>query len=124
MMTELSNVGHSVIIEVNRTEVIIDLSRLFAAYVLLHTHPVLKRAVNECLRGYGDDGVVEVAHLDGGQRDVLHPAVDTSATDGNPVTDMNHVIVCQADASHQTLDGVLKGQHQDSRGSPQSGKQR
>ena len=37
---------------------------------------------------------------------------------------MNHVIVRQTDSRHQSLDSVLKGQHQDGRSSTQTSKQR
>ena len=79
MLPELSDIGYTVIINSNRTEVKIDLTHLFATLTLLHSQPILEGAVNQCLRRNGNDCVIKVPYLDCCQTDLLYPSVGTSS---------------------------------------------
>ena len=123
MLTELCDIGHTVVIDLQRTEIIIYLTHLLPPLVLDHTLPVLERSIDKCLRRYSDDGIIEITHLHRCQCNILHLTVGSCRWYGNPVTDMQHLVGCQTDACHQSLDGILEDEHQDGRGSTQSCKE-
>ena len=50
-------------------------------------------------------------------------SISTSRRNGNPITNMYHVIGRQTYTCHQSFDSILKGQHQNSRCSTKTGKQ-
>mgnify|MGYP001389258868 CR=1 FL=1 len=81
--------------------------------------PVLERVFDEFLRRHGDNGVVEVAHLDY----VLDSTVGTSLADCNPVALAHHIVARKADARYKTRYCVLKHEHKYSRCGTESGKQ-
>ena len=85
--------------------------------------PVLERVFDEFLRRHGDNGVVEVAHLDSRERDVLDSTVGTSLADCNPVALAPHIVARKADARYKTRYCVLKHEHKYSRCGTESGKQ-
>ena len=83
---------------------------------LLHAHPVLKRVRNQGLWCNRDDGVVEIAHLYRGQRDLFHHTIDGRIGHSDPISLAHHVVTRQLNAGHQTRNGVFEHQHQHGRG--------
>lgn len=92
-----------------------------SATALLHALPVLERLLHKRRRRHGDEGVVEVAHLDRGERHLLNHTVHASLVEGYPVALVKHVVARQAHASHKAGDGILEHKHHDGRGGTQSG---
>ena len=83
--------------------------------------PVLERVFDELLWRYGYDGVVEVAHLDGRQRDVLDSTVGASFAYCYPVALAHHIVACKTYACHKPRNGVLEHEHKHSRCGTESG---
>ena len=75
------------------------------------------------MRGYGHDGVVEVAHLDRGERYFLDSAVDASFLHCYPVALVEHLVACKAYSRHESRDGILEHEHEDGRGGTESCKE-
>ena len=102
----------------------VDVDRQFqaASTSLAHTAPVLKRVANEQIRRYGGYGLVEVLHLDGGERHLSDISVGSILVHGYPVARAQHVVGSKLHAGNKAEDGVLEDQHYyGSRGS-ESGK--
>ena len=96
----------------DRAEIDIHPTGHSPAFALSHGVPVLERLVDEGLRSDGDCGVVVVAHLDGGECDVVDDTVDSSLAHCYPVALVKHVVAGEANASHEAGNGVLKNKHE------------
>lgn len=108
--------------EVNGVGVDVDRQLQAASTSLAHTAPVLKRVANEQIRRYGSYGLVEVLHLDGGERHLFYISVGSILVHGYPVARAQHVVGSKLHAGNKAKDGVLEDQHYyGSRGS-ESGK--
>ena len=83
-----------------------------AAAALLHAAPVLERVAHESIGRYGGDGLVPVAHLDGGEGHLLHIAVGPVLGHGDPVAGAQHVVGRELYACHETHDGVFEHEHE------------
>ena len=81
----------------------------------------MERVFDELLWRYGYDGIVEVAHLDGRQRDVLDSTVGTSFAYCYPVALAHHIVACKTYACHKSRNGVLEYEHKHSRCGTESG---
>ena len=77
-----------------------------------HAAPVLVALRDQPPGRHGDDGLVEVAHLDRVQGDIDHVAVGTRTGHGDPVAHPQHVVGGQLHAGDETQDGVLEDQDQ------------
>ena len=89
---------------------------------LAHAAPVLKRVAHEQIRRYGGDGLVEVLHLDSGERHFPYISVGAILVHGYPVARTQHVVGRKLHAGHKTEDGILENQHDDSSRSAKTGK--
>lgn len=108
--------------EVNGVGVDVDRQLQAAPTSLAHTAPVLKRVAHEQIRRYGGYGLVEVLHLDGGERHLSYQSVGSIFGHGYPVARAQHVVGSKLHAGNKAEDGVLEDQHYyGSRGS-ESGK--
>lgn len=108
--------------EVNGVGVDVDRQLQAAPTSLAHAAPVLKRVANEQIRRYGGYGLVEVLHLDGGERHLFYISVGSILVHGYPVARAQHVVGSKLHAGNKAKDGVLEDQHYyGSRGS-ESGK--
>ena len=61
----------------------------------LHAAPVLERLGHQAPGGDGDDGLVEILHLDRMQGDVHHIAIRADLGHFDPVADPQHVVAGQ-----------------------------
>lgn len=102
--------------------------KIYAAHdpssvTFLHWFPVLERVIDKSLGRDGHYGIVEIAHLDGSERYLLHRAVDARLVNGNPVAFVYHVVACEPYSGNKSGDGVLEHKHEYCRCRTQSGKQ-
>ena len=116
--------AHLIVDDAYRMHIVGDTSANPAAAALLHALPVLERLVDKRFRRDGDDGVVEIAHLHGGECHILHHAVHPGLFHRNPVALAEHVVRGEMNARHESCDGILEYEHQYSRRGTQSGKER
>ncbi|MNJ14976.1 hypothetical protein D3C77_92140 [compost metagenome] len=82
---------------------------------LLHAAPVLERLGHQAPGGDGDDGLVEILHLDRVQGNVHHIAIGADLGHLDPVADPQHVVAGQLHAGDERQQGVLVDQQDDCR---------
>lgn len=97
--------------EVNGVGVDVDRQLQAASAGLAHAAPVLKRVAHEQIRRYGGYGLVEVLHLDGGERHLSYKSVGAIFGHGYPVARAQHVVGSKLHAGNKSEDGVLEDQH-------------
>ena len=73
----------------------------------LHAAPVLERFGHQAPGGDGDDGLVEVLHLDRVQGDIHHVAIRANLRHFDPVANPQHVVAGQLHAGDERQQGVL-----------------
>lgn len=108
--------------EVNGVGVDVDRKFQAAPSSLAHTAPVLKRVADEQIRRYGGYGLVEVLHLDGGERHLSDISVGSILVHGYPVARAQHVVGSKLHAGNKAEDGVLEDQHHYGSRGTESGK--
>ena len=77
-----------------------------------HAAPVDERIGHQRPGRDGGDGVIEVAHFNGGQADVGHRAVGAVFRHLQPVAELEHVVGGELNTGHQAEYRVFKDQHQ------------
>ncbi len=77
-----------------------------------HPAPVDKGVGDQRPRRDGGDGVIEVAHLHGGQADVRHRTVSAVFWHLQPVAELEHIVGGKLNPRHQPEYRVFKDQHQ------------
>ena len=106
--------------ETNRVHIDVDGTLHASSANVEHSSPVLERIIYQCIRRNGSNGLVPIAYLHCGQSYFYHIPIGTIFRHGNPIARSKHVIHGKLDTGHQSLDGILKNQHQDSCPSSQS----
>ena len=113
----------SLIYQPDAAEIEINNSLHSSSPTLLHTNPVLERTIHQSSWRNGNDGIIEITHLYGSKRHILHNTIGIHRLHGNPVALVQHIITGESHTGSQTEDSILEHQHQDSRSSTQAGKQ-
>ena len=90
-----------------------------ASAILRHGLMVAERFAHERVRGNGGDGIVEIAHLYGGERHILHRAVGAVGGHAYPVALGHHPVGRELHACHQAEYRILEHEHQHGRGRSQ-----
>ena len=112
-----------VIYQPDATEIEVNQAFHPSSPTILHTNPVLERTIHQGGRRNGDDGIIEVAHLDGSERHFLHDTISIHRLHRNPVALMEHIVARKTDTRSQTRNRILENQHEDCRSGTQSSKQ-
>ena len=89
-----------------------------------HAAPVLERIADQRVRRDRRDRLVEILHLDRGERNFGHVAVGAVFGHRDPVARAQHVVGRKLHAGHQSQDAVPENQHQHGGGGAQPGQDR
>ncbi|MNL48864.1 hypothetical protein D3C87_1717500 [compost metagenome] len=76
-----------------------------------HPAPVFKRIRDQRPGGNIADGVIPVAHFDGGQTDIRYRAVSAVFWHFQPVSGLEHIVGRELNTGNKAKNGVFKDQH-------------
>ncbi|MNE31276.1 hypothetical protein D3C80_1248310 [compost metagenome] len=77
-----------------------------------HAAPVFKRIRDQRPGGNIADGVIPVAHFDGGQTDIRDRPVCAVFRHFQPVAGLEHIVGRELNTGNKAKNGVFKDQHQ------------